>query len=221
MKLSIDDSGRLRIEFEDEQDREAYKAMVAEMQQLMPKLMKVWEKEPRFLTKMQDCTELMRKGGQLADFHVSDEGWLTDTRDLVLIRDRKPGRTPSTGGDSSEREGGRPLESRTVIATMRLLSFAPYEVVLEEEKKWRRKRYLEEVRDKGVAGKVKDARKRAVRDANMCVARAQKKASELLAEYVRNHPESLVPLMIWANVAHNASVQLSRPGQREVADSPG
>jgi ureidoglycolate hydrolase len=83
----------------------------------------------------------------------------------------------------------------------RLLAFAPYELVLEKEKQWHKARYLAKVRDKNVLREVRSANKRAVRDADMCVARAQSIVESLQAGYLEKHPEGAVYFLIMKSLS--------------------
>jgi len=166
----------------------------------MPNLMKLWEMEPRFLVTKKDFLELMKVGGRLGDFKVSDAGWLTEPRKLVLAQ------------VESERKAGRPLGQRTVVAAMKLLLFAPPERVLAMEKKWWEKKLMAEVRDRCVAREVKRARSKAVKDAENCVARAREMVAKVRSDYLEKHPEHIVYFLLGDKVVSEVMAELKQDG---------
>ena len=150
----------------------------------MPTLRRLWELEPRFLVSKKDFLELMEVGGKLGDFRVSDAGWLSEARDLILTQ------------AESERKAGRPLNQRTVVAAMRLLLFAPSDRVLAMEKKWQEKACMREVRDRCVTRQVKQAHSKAAKNAENCVARAREIVARARSAYLERHPESIVYFLV-------------------------
>ena len=186
MKFILDEEKRgVRVEFADDQDRQTYEMRVDEARQCMANLVRGWEAEPLVCTSMKDVIEMWQNGVRPCPF----KEWLRTGmgRPLLIC-------------DESERKGGRPLGHRTLVAMFRLLGFAPYELVLEKEKQWRKERYLAKVRDRNVLRAVTSANKRAVRDADMCVARAQRIVESLQAEYLKKHPKEGVYFLIFKSL---------------------
>jgi len=177
----------------------------------MPNLVKVWRTEPRFLNTMEDAIKLMWIGGRLHPFREFIRPGLGQ---WLMIRDSNPQKSEDSDLDwESERKGGRPLDYRTLVAAARLLCFAPYEMVLEQEKKWRIERYLARVKDKNVIRSTRHAKYNAVKAADMCVARAQELVSKYVAEYVEKNPEASFYFLIIGIAAKDwqSTEQLPRP----------
>lgn len=186
MRLTPIGGKGVQIEFANDQEARRWQEEEANMRRLMPNLMKLWEMEPRFLVRKKDFFDLMRVGGRLGEFSVSDAGWLTEPRQLVLAQ------------VESERKAGRPVNERTLLAAMRLLMFAPPSIVLAMEKEWQEKACMDKVRDHCVAREVRSAHSKAVKNAENCVARAQKMVAKARSCYLEKYPKS-VPYFLVAD----------------------
>ena len=191
---------RVQIEFANDQEARRWQKEEANMRRLMPNLMKLWKMEPRLLVTKKDFLELMKVGGLIGEFSVSDAGWLDEARQLVLAQ------------VESERKAGRPVNQRTLVAAMRLLMFAPPRKVLAMEKEWQEKACMAKVRDQCVAREVKKARSKAVKDAENCVARAQKMVAKARSDYLGKYPESAPFFLVADKVVSDVVAESEQDG---------
>ena len=184
--MKIELSGEeLHINLESDQEQRDFEQWGVEVYRLMPNLAEVWQTELQTLTDLRGLHEMMQLG---ARFFTIKYFFKTGLGKAIIFDTR-----------SLEKKGGRPLDARTIQASIKLLLFAPYKMILEQEKAWRTKKYLAEVRDKGVTKSIKQAKYRASQDADMCVARAQR----LVVEFLKRHRELVVPHTILCNLARD------------------
>lgn len=150
-----------------------------ELSRLIPNLIQIWELEELTSINSLSREQLSILRGGLTSF-LSTPG--AKLQQIVAI--------PSSDKKSSPK-GGRPLMNwdeqelkgtyrtqylgRTLLAALKLACYSPRELVLKQEKAWRKKKYTGE--------QVKDA----VRDADNCVARAER----LVQRVFDQHPEYL------------------------------
>jgi len=85
----------------------------------------------------------------------------------------------------SMKKRGRPAGGRVHQAALKMLLLAPRKLLLEKEKTWRTQEYLADVRDRVAVNAVRKAKKKAVQDADMCIARA----NDLVDDFFLRHPE--------------------------------
>jgi len=157
----------------------------AEAKQIMPNLSELWYAELQVWNNLKPLCETMQQDVRLFPLKKFLK---TGLGTPIIIDTRK-----------SDKEAGRPLDLRTIQASLKLLLFAPYEVVLEQEKAWRIEIYMAALRDKNVTLAVRRERHRAIRDAHMCVTRAHK----IVAEFLEYNPGLLVPYIILSNIARD------------------
>lgn len=207
MKLIPRDSGQVQIEFADSKESQCYQAEAVRVRELMPKLARLWVIKPRFLDTVNDCWELMLVGGRLGDFHIADESWLTGMQELVVREIRE------------EAKGGRPLDGCTLVAAMRLMLFAPHDLVLKLEKKRREEQYLAEDKRRGLKAAAKETHARVIRDADMCVARSQRIVDKAREAYLREHPSDIVYFLMFSDEASKVDVQALLAAQTAEADT--
>ena len=173
----------IKIYFESQHELEVLSRWEAEACRLMPNLARVWRTELQMVSGLGSLIEMMPDG---MCFISLGELVKTGSGTPIVLDAR-----------ATKGKAGRPLDARIIQASLKLLLLAPYEIFLEQEKKWRREKYFLGVRDKCVKDAMRKAEYSAVRDANMCVARAQR----LVYELFHRHPEMLIPYTILCGIA--------------------
>ena len=153
MNINIDSSGLCTIEASNKDEVKEIKDLKAQAVALLPNLRKLWDEDIVVASELHEISQF--DGGTLKFSHMISE---YNGECPVFFRKK--------GGH------GRPMSERTTLATFRFLLFAPFKLVLAREKEWRINEYVKNVRDKSVKRVMVDAKKRAVRDADMCVKRA-------------------------------------------------
>lgn len=106
----------VEIYFDSALDRETYERWASEFRELLPRL---WRVTPRMLASQHDFIALMQERGQHGPFRDFLIGQLDQ---VAMCR------------ESSQRKPGRPFGVNTAQAMLRFLCFAPYEMVLQQEK---------------------------------------------------------------------------------------
>ena len=182
MKIELADN-QLKIYFENEQEQKDYEEWIAEARKLLPRIVKFWSIEPPILSVPQLFEKIRQEDGFLGSFK---NFFRSDNIKPIFIRGPRP-----------EGKPGRPIDDRTIVAVFRLICCAPYDLVLDQEKKWRTEKYLADVRDKNVIRAVKKAKYEAQKDADMCVARAQ----ESVFDFLERYPELAVNYIVFSNLA--------------------
>jgi len=99
--------------------------------------------------------------------------WSERLRPMMI--DRRP----------SRKIPGHPDGHRLLQATMKLLLCAPRELLLTQEKEWLTSQYLDEAKGKLTQNELKNAKRRAVQNADMCILRAE----EAVTQFLRKYPE--------------------------------
>ncbi len=181
MKIELADN-QLKIYFENEQEQKDYEEWIAEARKLLPRIIKLWSIEPPILSVPQLFEKIRQEDGFLGSFK---NFFRSDNIKPIFIRGPRP-----------EGKPGRPIDDRTIVAVFRLICCAPYDLVLDQEKKWRTEKYLADVRDKNAIRAVKKAKYKAQKDADMCVARAQ----EAVFDFLERYPELVVNYIVFSNV---------------------
>jgi hypothetical protein len=153
--------------FDSNREKLNHEHSLAQAWELMPNFLRVLRREPLILNAKQLFDKQRKEGGHIIPVR---EALKRSIGCLALIRDGR-------------QKSGRPHCDRFLLATTKLLGFVPYEQVLKEEKDWRKKKCVSEIRDKYIESSSKDAEYRAVRDANMCVAREKKQLAEFFIRY--------------------------------------
>jgi len=153
--------------FDSNREKLNYEHSLAQARELMPNFLRVLRREPLILNAKQLFDKQRKEGGHIIPVR---EALKRSIGCLALIRDGR-------------QKSGRPHCDRFLLDTTKLLGFVPYDKVLKEEKDWRKKKYVSEIRDKCVESSIKDAEYRAVKDANMCVARSKKQLAEFFIRY--------------------------------------
>lgn len=185
---------KLSIEFESDRESADFERWLIQAWQLMPNLMyliKLVDEEPSILTES-EFREKQRAEGlwvmpslkTILDIGVGHIALTTDKKLVAMRRD--------TDGNQMQLDA-----SRVILSGLKLFCFIPYDEVLEQEKAWRTKKYMAEVRDKCVVSAVEEAKYRAVRNADMCVFRAKK----LVQAFFKKHPEFAFEWAMLYNVA--------------------
>ncbi len=173
---------QLRIYCENEQEQKGYEEWIAGARKLLPRIVKLWSLEPPILSVPQLFEKIRQEDGFLGSFK---NFFRSDNIKPIFIRGPRP-----------EGKPGRPIDDRTIVAVFRLICCAPYDLVLDQEKKWRTGKYLADVRDKNAIRAVKKAKYKAQKDADMCVARAQ----EAVFDFLERYPELVVNYIVFSNV---------------------
>ena len=185
MKITESPNGLL-IQTEDEQENIQLTRWVSEGRQLVPKLLQLTETELPIMT-LEGLLDIVRQGAQ---FFTPSQILRGEKGNTVLIDSRILKR----------KSAGRPSDMRTIQASLKLFLFSPEKTVLQQERTWRRNKYLAEVRDKSVLREVKKAKHNAARDANMCVSAAKKLVVDSLAKMFIEHPEMALPYCLLGSI---------------------
>ncbi|MFC2070410.1 hypothetical protein ACFLTB_04480 [Chloroflexota bacterium] len=160
MKLKTDAKGNVLIQPENQAEEQQIEGFKKSVIQALPQLKKLWAKDLVLLS-------------DLSDTGVLDGETVIFTRTFSFGKG-KPIAIRLKG------VSGRPLNERTLNAALKLLTGAPFEMVLNQEKQWRTNEYLNKVRDKSVQREINKAHNSAIRDADMCLKRAEKSVSNYL-----------------------------------------
>ena len=145
MKIEHDPKGIFLIQTENPQEEKVFEAFKDEVIAYLPRLREIWEKDLVVLSKFTDITTL--KGATITFPEKPSILDIYDKGTPLLIQLKK--------------SYGRPMDQRTLLASMRLLLGAPYKRVLAHEKERRIKEYYSKLRDKSVISEQKKARHKA------------------------------------------------------------
>jgi hypothetical protein len=160
--------GRYNVTTENETEQNELETLLAEARKKLPNLKRLWEADIISISNLSEISELLsNRGSYISNFRQL----LIDGKGIPLAIKNKS-------------NSGRPLDDRSIQACMKLLLGAPWEFVLNKEKKWRRET-LGGPRDPNVKGSVKRAQYKATREADMCL----KRARELIERFYDNNPE--------------------------------
>lgn len=174
------------------EEEETYKRWLAQLQEALPKLEEIWEK----VEMIRFSPELLREGFFLQKFRGLSS-MPVGVMPKVLIY------------DYGEQRPGCPADIATLTVMLKILFLAPREVVLKQEKERRKSKYSSEIRDNNVRSALKKAEYRAIRNADTCVARAER----AVLEYLRTKPEFLIPHLLMRNAVQQLlATRTIRPG---------
>jgi len=137
---------------------------------IVPKLQILWSTEMPVAT-LDDLLDMLAMG---VEFPPKTAGLLRKYVEPLMIDGRQSLKLP-----------GRPEGNRLLQAELKLLLCAPRELLLTQEKEWLTNQYLDEAKGKLTQNELKNAKRRAVQNADMCILRAE----ESVTQFLRKYPE--------------------------------